>query len=122
MSVPSDKGAPRFPGFDVLSQRHGWDATTRAVVFDRLDPKPRSFFTEREEVVCRALCNVLMALDGSAADPPVFEMVDARLAEGVTDGWHYDNMPPDSRAWRQSIAELDRQVVCNVDPGRSSAA
>lgn len=97
----------RFPGFDVLSQREHWDARTREVVMARVRPAwRRSFFTAAEEPAARALCTALLALAGSPSEPPVFEMVDGRLAEGITDGWHYDDMPLDSEAWRRSLAEL----------------
>ncbi len=34
-------------------------------------------------------------------------MIDARLAEDQTDGWHYLGMAPDGQAWRKSLAALD---------------
>jgi hypothetical protein len=106
----------RFPGFDVLSQRDHWDAKTRQVVMERVaTPPPRAFFTNEEEPVCRALCAELIALDGSSGEPPVFEMIDARLAEGLTDGWHFDDMPPDSKAWRRSLAELADRAFPRLD-------
>jgi gluconate 2-dehydrogenase subunit 3-like protein len=99
-----------FPGFDVLRQRAHWDQRTQEVVMARVaDDWTRSFFTSAEERVARALCATLLALDGSPLAPPVFEMIDHRLADGVTDGWHYDDMPPDAQAWRRSLAELDRR-------------
>lgn len=72
------------------------------------------FFTPDEEPVCRALVATLLAL---ADDPevPLFEMVDARLADGVTDGWRYEDMPPDGEAWKRSIAELRRRSFSHLD-------
>ena len=34
-------------------------------------------------------------------------MIDARLAEKQTDGWHYEDMPEDGQAWRDTLAALD---------------
>jgi hypothetical protein len=34
-------------------------------------------------------------------------LIDARLAAGETDGWHYDDLPEDGEAWRRSLAALD---------------
>jgi hypothetical protein len=34
-------------------------------------------------------------------------MIDARLAAGETDGWHYDDLPEDGEAWRRTLAALD---------------
>jgi hypothetical protein len=101
---------PRFPGYDVLDQRENWDGATRAVVEKRLRPRyGRAFFSEAEEATCRALLNRLLAND---VDPelPVFEQLDERLALGLTDGFRYDDMPPDAEAWRVSLRELDRKA------------
>ena len=38
---------------------------------------------------------------------PVTAMIDARLAEGETDGWRYADMPEDGQAWRDTLAYLD---------------
>ena len=65
---------------------------------------------------------------------PVLELIDARLAEGETDGWRYDDMPEDGEAWRRrsayldddadralgaGFAELDRDQQAAADPGRA---
>ena len=31
-------------------------------------------------------------------------MIDARLADGQTDGWRYAGMPADGHAWRDTLA------------------
>ena len=38
---------------------------------------------------------------------PVLALIDTRLARDETDGWHYDDMPSDGQAWRESLAALD---------------
>ena len=38
---------------------------------------------------------------------PVLALIDHRLATGETDGWHYDDLPEDGRAWRETLAALD---------------
>jgi len=100
-------GGSRYPGFDVLEQAGHWDSITRAVVEGRLGRLPAvRFFTPAEEAVAHALFNQLLY---QREEPriPVVQMVDARLAEQQTDGWHYSTMPPDDHAWRQSLAGLD---------------
>ena len=37
----------------------------------------------------------------------MFEQIDSRLAEAQTDGWHYEDLPPDGEAWRASLAALE---------------
>ncbi len=101
-------GVPdRFPGFDVLSQQDHWDPVTTGVVLARIGMPPDiRFFTPAEQVTVTALCDRL--LDQSEGDRlPVVALIDARLAEDQTDGWHYQDMPEDSQAWRDSLAGLD---------------
>lgn len=101
------QGRGRFPGFDVLSQVHQWDQRTTDVVLERLAPPGAPmFFTADEVRVAEPLLDLLLAQD---AEPrvPVLTLIDARLAAGETDGWHYDDMPGDAAAWRESLAALD---------------
>jgi hypothetical protein len=99
----------RFPGFEVLSQAGHWDEVTADVVMSRVDHPPvPKFFSGPEEACARALLNVLTGQNGQdEVVVAVFEMVDTRLAAGETDGWRYDDMPEDGRAWRDTLAYLD---------------
>lgn len=104
------QGRGRFPGFDALEEVHRWDDVTTGVVLARLAPTPDlSFFTLAENGAATALTDLLFAQD---ADPriPVVAMIDARLAAGETDGWHYDDMPQDGVAWRRTLAALDEDA------------
>jgi len=67
------------------------------------------FFTHDQ---FREAASLLDQLVGQDAEPmvPVAWMVDARLAENSTDGWHYDNMPPDRETWQDSLAALDEDA------------
>ena len=64
------------------------------------------FFTPAEEAIATALSTSCSA---SRHEPrvPVVHLIDARLAEAQTDGWHYDDMPADGQAWRDTLADLD---------------
>jgi hypothetical protein len=98
---------PRFPGFDVLAEAEAWDPVTAGVVLARLGPQQGiRFFTPTEQAVARRLFDLLL---DQREEPkvPVLEMVDARLVEANTDGWHYEQMPEDGQAWRQTLAALD---------------
>jgi Gluconate 2-dehydrogenase subunit 3 len=106
--TPQHRG--RFPGFDVLDEVHRWDEVTAGVVLARLTPAVGwSFFSLAESGCATALMDLLLAQDD---DPkvPVVAMIDARLAAGETDGWHYDDMPPDREAWRRTLAALDEDA------------
>lgn len=115
------QGRGRFPGFDVLSQAHLWDKVTAEVVLDRLGPPEAPvFFTAEERGVAGPLLDLLLAQD---AEPkvPVLALIDARLAAGETDGWHYDDMPADSQAWRRSLAALDGDARAQYGAGYADA-
>jgi hypothetical protein len=103
--------AHRFPGFDVLAQADRWDPVTAGVVLSRVGPQPPlRFFTPAQEAIARPLLDLIL---DQQEEPrvPVFEMVDQRLAELVTDGWRYDDLPPDPQAWRDSLEALDEDAL-----------
>jgi hypothetical protein len=104
------QGRGRYPGFDVLDSVDLWDDVTAGVVLDRLAlPGELAFFTPAEVGVAGPLLDLLLAQD---ADPrvPVLALIDARLAAGETDGWHYDDMPEDAQAWRDTLRLLDQDA------------
>ncbi len=107
LNLASEDGGDRFPGFDVLDQREHWDAATRSAVDGRVSLLPAMrFFSVAEEAAATALFDQLL-YQRTEPKVPVTRMVDSRLAEQETDGWHYDTMPPDDVAWRRTLAALD---------------
>lgn len=106
--TPQNRG--RFPGFDVLDSIDAWDDVTAGAVLKRLNlPGEFAFFTPAEVAVAGPLLDLLLEQD---ADPrvPVLALIDERLAVGETDGWHYDELPEDAQAWRESLAALDEDA------------
>lgn len=119
----------RFPGFDVLSQSRHWDAVTAGLVTARTGPPPAPrFFTGPEQAAAAALLNRLTGQCDQPLGVPVMEMVDARLADGQTDGWRYADLPEDGQAWRETLAYLDEDARdrCGTSfagaPGQEQAA
>lgn len=107
--TPQHRG--RFPGYDVLDEVDRWDDVTAGVVLARLAPvTDLSFFTMAENAAANALCDLLLAQDREPR-VPVVGLIDKRLALGETDGWHYDDMPEDGDAWRQTLAFLDEDAA-----------
>jgi hypothetical protein len=101
----------RFPGFDVASQWRTWDAATAGAVMKRLGPPPPiRFFSTEEQATVTALCDRLLDV-GPECPVPIVAMIDSRLAEGETDGWHYEDMPEDGQAWHVSLAGLKSDAV-----------
>jgi Gluconate 2-dehydrogenase subunit 3 len=101
----------RFPGFDALGQARHWDPVTTDLVTARTGPPPRpQFFTEAEQASVAALLNQLTGQCDEPLGVPVLELVDARLAAGETDGWHYADMPEDGQAWRDTLGYLDKDA------------
>jgi hypothetical protein len=104
------QGRGRFPGFDVLDSVDDWDDVTAGVVLGRLvHPSDLAFFTPHEVSVAAPLLDLLLAQDDEPR-VPVLELIDARLAIGETDGWHYDDLPEDADAWRRTLVWLDEDA------------
>src|SRR5207245_7811491 len=86
-TVPGGGPNLRFPGYDVLAEVDTWDMVTAGVVLARLGPPPPiRFFTPAEQAVGAALFDQLLD-QRTGPKVPVLELVDARLAEAITDGW-----------------------------------
>jgi len=106
VTTPGANAAP-FPGFDVLAQAQTWDEVTRRTVLARLeDPAGGGLFTPAQRATAEALFDQLL---GQHHDPrvPVVAMVEQRLADGETDGWHFEDMPVDGPAFLDTMAGLD---------------
>jgi hypothetical protein len=104
------QGRGRYPGFDVLDSVDKWDDVTAGVVLARLaPPSGLAFFTQDDVAVAAPLLDLLLAQD-SEPRVPVLQLIDARLAVGETDGWHYDDLPEDGQAWRESLSLLDQDA------------
>jgi hypothetical protein len=106
VTAPDPQG--RFPGFAVMRQAPRWDEVTALTIRSRVAPPaaPR-FFTAAEQATARALAGQLLGQPRDDLGVPVMEMIDARLADGQTDGWRYEDMPEDGQAWRDSLRWLD---------------
>jgi hypothetical protein len=119
--TPGAGGHSRFPGFEVLEQAGHWDGVTAGVVLARVGTAPDiRFLTPEQEAIATALCDRLLGQDEEPR-VPVVPMVDARLAEQETDGWHYDDMPEDGQAWRDSLRYLDADCQARFSCGLALA-
>jgi len=91
-----------------MRQAPRWDEVTALTIWSRVaaPPAPR-FFTAAEQATVTALAGQLLDQPHDGLGVPVMEMIDARLADGQTDGWRYEDMPEDGQAWRDTLAHLD---------------
>ncbi len=97
----------RYPDYDVLESADTWDEVTRDVVMARLEqPGPLRFFDSAEEPILRAFCDVTTGQDREPR-VPVAESVDAKLADGLLDGFQYADMPDDREVWHLVLRGLD---------------
>ncbi len=115
-ALPLRKQPGYYPGFETLSQQSFWDSTTRQVVLDRVDQVPPiRFFTDEQAELLKIVCDRIIPQDDREESRriPIVPMIDARLAEGKSDGYRYEHMPPDPDAHRlglQAIEEMAQQA------------
>ncbi len=101
----------RYPDADVLAQRGHWDEATRRVVLDRVHNVPEfRFFDIHERATLEALCALVVPQEDRPADHRVLlaPWIDARCADGHTDGFRLDDMPPNPEAWRLGLRGVDQ--------------
>jgi hypothetical protein len=99
-----------YPGFSTLGQQDFWDEATRKVVLARVEQVPPiRFFTPDEERLMRAVCNRLLPQDDrdAAHKIPVINYIDDRLYNNRSDGYRYENMPPDPEAHRLGLQAIE---------------
>jgi hypothetical protein len=99
-----------FPGFQTLSQKKFWDATTRRVVEDRVgNIPPIRFFTEGELPIITAVCERIMPQDDRLPQRriPVLNSIDERLWKNEISGYRFEDMPEDRQAYRLGIQAID---------------
>ncbi len=101
----------RYPDADILAQRGHWDDATREVVLDRVHNTPRySYFDEQQRATLEALCERVIPQSRRDAGRrvPIAPWIDQHMAQGVQEGFRFDNMPPDSEAWKRGLEGLDQ--------------
>jgi choline dehydrogenase-like flavoprotein len=85
-------------------------------------PTPR-FFTNEEFFNLTAVCSRLLA--PGPGDPisgaEIAGAIDARIADGKTDGWRFDGLPRDGEAYRAALNWLDSATASPGGDGEYSA-
>ena len=110
--APAPAPAPRWPegwALPVIASP-ATTAPTRRALLARLDAAPPAaprFFGADAFETFQAACARLVPSTGLAEPVDVAWAIDARLADGGSDGWRYATLPPDGEAFQAGVAALD---------------
>jgi hypothetical protein len=113
----------RYPGYDVLDKWSSpdWDDQTREVVGKRLFEVPEiRFFSDAETRILEAVVErIVPQPDRKAAGRiQIVPWIDEKLHEDVRDGYRYDGMPPQRKAWQLGIIGIDETAGALFDGKR----
>ncbi len=111
-----------YPGYQTLTQQACWDATTRAVILDRVNNVPTiRFFSADEARLLTAICDRALPQDDrdDAHKIPIVPVIDQRLHEDSHDGYQYEDMPSDREAYRLGLRAID--AIARQQHGRGFA-
>ena len=99
-----------YHGFSTLAQQSFWDEATRKVILKRVEKTPPiRFFSAAEAALLEAVCARLLPQDDrdEAHRVPLINGIDERLFEGRTDGYRYEQMPPDGEAYKLGLKGIE---------------
>ncbi|HLI88625.1 MAG TPA: gluconate 2-dehydrogenase subunit 3 family protein [Ktedonobacteraceae bacterium] len=99
-----------YPGFSTLSQKDFWDEATRRVVLNRVENVPPiRFFSPEEATLMQAVCDRLLPQDDRDEEHkiPIVNYIDERLYTNRSDGYRYEDMPPDPEAHRLGLQAIE---------------
>ncbi len=102
-SVPQSRTLQEFLQSDYLTPK------TSQVLTERLHQnfeKPM-YFTAAEFTLLGTVCQLLMGEETDLYNNKMAGHIDERLAQRKTDGWRYDEMPPDGEMYRLGLAGIN---------------
>ena len=91
-----------YPGYSTLSQKAYWDQTTRRTILQRVENVPPiRFFTPEDASFWQVVFDHLLPQSDRGDDRkiPILNFVDHRLDINQTQGYRFENMPPDRDAY-----------------------
>jgi hypothetical protein len=102
----------RYPGYDVLDKWSSpdWDDQTRLAVRRRLEEiPPIRFFNEHEARTLAAVAErIIPQPDRTESEKvQVAPWIDEKLYEDQSDGYRYEDLPPQREAWRLGLKGID---------------
>ena len=107
---------PVYPEGSILALLESANTTkpTRTALQKRLIRLPVTaprFFDHIEFSILQAVCRRLVSLSGEAIKVDIAGAIDTALADGNSDGWRYDAMPPDAQAYRLGLQGLNQTAT-----------
>jgi hypothetical protein len=106
----ADQPLRPYAGYNVLDKwdTPSFDATTRAVVAERLyRPPERRFFTAEEFALLSAACDRLIPQPDRDPPIPIAPVIDQEVFENRGEGFRAPNQPLLQDTWRILVAGLD---------------
>ena len=111
LTTPEQPGY--YPGYSTLNQRGFWDVATRSVVMDRVENvPPLRFFTREEARLLEAVVDRILPQDDRTPERriPIVNHIDERQYAGITDGYRFEDMPPDSEAMKLGLQAIEEMA------------
>lgn len=99
-----------YPKFSTLKQQNFWDEVTRKLVVERVEKVPEVLFFSPSQVRClEAVFARILPQDDRTPDRriPILNAVDSRLYSGRIEGYRYDTMPADERAYTLGVEAIN---------------
>lgn len=102
----------RYAGYNVLDKWSSpdWDDQTRRAVRRRLEEiPPIRFFSEHEARTLAAVAERIIPQPDRTESKkvPIVPWIDEKLYEDERDGYRYEELPPQPRAWRLGLRGID---------------
>ena len=102
-----------YSGYSTLTQKKYWDQATRHVVTERVEKSPLiRFFSSQEALLLGAVIDRVIPQDDRSETRtiPVLAHIDERLYKNALNGFRYEDMPPDQKAYGLGIKAIEEMA------------
>lgn len=97
---------------ELLSSPAVTNATRKALEKRIAKAKNKNrFFSYPQFLLLSVVCDILLDQDSANRLVNVAIFIDDRLAEKATDGWRYNELPPDEQMYRLGLAGIDETAM-----------
>lgn len=102
-----------YPGYSTLSQKAYWDAATRRIILQRVqNVPPIRFFQPEDARFWEVVFDHLLPQSDRTDDRqiPILNFIDHRLDINQTQGYRFENIPPDRDAYTFGKRAIDEEA------------